>query len=495
MIIGNSDRIEDHRRALRVYQVFSYSCAEGTNCDALGRVVLGNRCNIRAISGRRISTDTLSNNLLSLSGEAGAGLLHRAAFARRMSAAATHRGGACAVYVDLDQIHAINELSGMEVGDLVILEIACLLGRLLPAGAIATHLSGDRYLAVLFGQTLEQASHWADRVCRAIAQLRLADLRVQITASLGVAALLDCRDAQGALAAAETACRVAKDRGRNRVEHFESGDNTIVRRHAEVRAASVVVEALERDEYVLHGQPIVNLKNPNSPVCYEILLRLPNDVSVGEYLQAAERYQILERLDRWVVEHVSRALAPDAALLNHAGVTFAVNVTGQALSQPSFADFVRSQMREQGLPPGLLDFEFTETAAVRNLNAAHRFIRQIADTGARVALDDFGTGLSSLALLKNLPVQGIKIDGSFVRDILMNPRSQALVTALVQIARQLRLETIAEFVECPVTAQHLKSIGVNLAQGYLYGRSRPLSLILAELRAAGARSAARAVLP
>ncbi len=423
------------------------------------------------------------------------GLLHRSAFDLEVASRCTHADCACAVYVDLDQIHAINELSGLDAGDCVIRETGRLLHTLLPAAnAIATHLSGDRYLAVLFAQTLNQASDWADGARRAIEQLEVADRRVHITASLGVAALPAAHDVRGALAAAETACRVAKDRGRNRVEIFESGDGTIMRRHAEVGAARVILEALEGDHYVLHGQPIVALNDAAAPVHYEILLRLRNDagelVSVGEYLQAAERYQILERLDRWVVERVLQTLAPEAGWLSRAGIAFAVNITGQALSQPSFADFVRMQITEHGLLAGVLDFEFTETAAVRNLAAAHRFIECIGDTGARIALDDFGTGLSSLALLKNLPVQRIKIDGCFIRDILVNRRSQALVAALVQIARQLGLETIAEFVENDATAQHLQSIGVTHAQGYLYGRARPLTNILAELREARVPTAA-----
>jgi EAL domain-containing protein (putative c-di-GMP-specific phosphodiesterase class I) len=281
---------------------------------------------------------------------------------------------------------------------------------------------------------------------------------------------------------------VAKERGRNRVEIYESGDGTIIRRHDELRASRVIIDALEGDRYVLYAQPIVALNDPMSPVYYEILLRLENAagefVSVGEYLDAAGRYQILERLDRWVVERVLQILAPDAQLLRQSGVGFSVNITGQALSQPSFADFVRTGIKRNRLPRGLLDFEFTETAAVRNLSVARRFVERMVDIGSRIALDDFGTGLSSLGLLKALPVQRIKIDGSFIRDILVNARSQAVVAAIVQIAGQLGLETVAEFVETTETAQHLRALGVTHAQGYLYGRARPLTDILAELRQA-----------
>jgi diguanylate cyclase (GGDEF)-like protein len=417
------------------------------------------------------------------------GLLRRSAFELEVASRCAHVLAACVVYADLDQIHAVNELSGFDAGDEVIRDIGRLLHSMLQsANGVATHLSGDRYVAVLFGQTLNQASDWGERVRQAVERLELPGRQTRVTLSLGVAAVSGEGDLHGALAAAETACRVAKDRGRNRVEIYESGDGTIVRRHAELGASRVIIDALEGNRYALYAQPIVPLNGPMSPVYYEILLRLQNVagefVSVGEYLRAAERYQILERLDRWVVERVLHTLAPDAALLRQSGVGFSVNITGQALSQPSFADFVRTGIKRNGLPRGLLDFEFTETAAVRNLGVTRRFVERIADVGSRIALDDFGTGLSSLGLLKALPVQRIKIDGSFIRDILVNPRSQALVAALVQIARQLGLETVAEFVETTETAQHLCSLGVTHAQGYLYGRARPLTDILADLRKA-----------
>ncbi|MFL6606325.1 MAG: EAL domain-containing protein [Steroidobacteraceae bacterium] len=412
------------------------------------------------------------------------GLLRLTAFEAEVAFRRAHPAPACVVYADLDQVHAINDLCGFHAGDEAIRKAGQLLRSLLVSGAgIAAHLSGDRYVAVLFGHTLNRAGDWAECLRQAIEHLELPD---QVTASLGVATLPESGELQHALAQAETACRVAKERGRNRVELYDSGDGTIIRRHAQVRASRRILEALEGSCYVLHAQPIVPLAVRSSPIHYEILLRLRAStgelVSVAEYLAAAERYHMLERLDRWVIAHVVRKLVPDAARLRQSGIRFAVNVTGQALSEPSFADFVRAQIKGNGLPAGLLDFEFTETAAVRNLNAARRFIGGVMDVGSRIALDDFGTGLSSLGLLKDLPVQRIKIDGHFIRDVLVNPHSEVLVAALVEIARRLGLETVAEFVESAQTAAHLQTLGVTYAQGYLYGRARPLDDILWELR-------------
>jgi EAL domain-containing protein (putative c-di-GMP-specific phosphodiesterase class I) len=190
---------------------------------------------------------------------------------------------------------------------------------------------------------------------------------------------------------------------------------------------------------------------------------------------------LLERLDSWVLERVLTVLAPSAQQLHDLGASFAVNITGQSLSQADFADFVRAKIKQHDIPPGLIDFELTETAAVRNLKATRRFISRMAEIGARVALDDFGTGLSSLMHLKDLDIHCIKIDGKFVRDVLSNARSRALIRALVQIADEIGLETVAEFVENADIAASVRELGVQFAQGYFYGRPGPLSDALRDL--------------
>ena len=375
------------------------------------------------------------------------------------------------VYADLDQLHAINEVAGFAAGDEVIRAVGRLWqSLLLPAGCIASRLSGDRYAAVLFNHTLNQARQWAETARAAIEALELRGRRSRITASLGVASLPRAGEFDHALAAAETACRAAKDRGRNRVEIYQSADASMMRRHEEVHESRIVLDALESDRFALHAMPIVTLAAPAGPTQYEILLRLQGVdgvfMSIGDYIRAAERYQLLERLDRWVVGPTLAILAPHAARLHGMGITFAINVTGLSLSEPEFADFVRSEVRRHSRPGARLAFDFTETADVRNLHATQRFVSRMTELGARVALDDFGTGLSSLVHLKELAVQQIKIDGQFVRDVTTDARSDALVRALVQIAENLGLETVAEFVESEAVAAHLKKLGVGHGQGF-----------------------------
>jgi diguanylate cyclase (GGDEF)-like protein len=414
------------------------------------------------------------------------GLLLRPAFEDEVAYRARSTDAACVVYANLDQVHVINELSGFGAGDLIIREVGRYWqSQLAPTGSIATHLSGDRFAAVLFGHTLNQARFWADQTREGVGQLDVSRMPSRVTASLGVAVLDDANAFQHALAAAETACRVAKERGRNRVELYVTGDHTVMRRHEEVRESREVLDALDNDNFTLYAQPILTFRDETAPRHYEILLRVRRAggdvVSIAGFLDAAERYQLLERLDRWVLARVLSMLAGSVDELQRIGASFAVNITGHSLSQPAFADHVRSEMKLHGIPSGMLHFELTETAAVRNLNATHRFISRMAEIGAHVALDDFGTGLSSLVHLKDLDVNRIKIDGKFVRDVLSNARSRALIRALVQIADELGLETVAEFVESEEIATSVRELGVQCAQGYFYGRPLPLSDALESL--------------
>ncbi len=421
--------------------------------------------------------------------DAGTGLLSWPAFEAELAANIRPRANTSVVYANLDQMHAINDMLGFGAGDEVIRRVGRLWHEQLPPqDAVATHLSGDRFAAVLFDHTLNQARSWCEQAREAIAALCFDDMQPGIKASFGVVAVPTGHPVQHALAAAETACRVAKDRGRNRVEIYDIGDHTMIRRHEAVRESRALIEALEGDRLALHAQSIVALAPQARPYHYEILVRIQDIdgefVSIAGFLDAAERYQVLERLDRWVVSNAVHALAPVAAQLRALGASFSLNVTGQSLSQPEFADFLRAEMKRHDIPPGLLDFELTEIAAARNLNATRRFIARMAEIGSRVALDDFGTGVSSLVHLKDLDVFRIKIDGKFVRDILHNARSRALIRALVQIADELGLDTVAEFVEDAAIASGVRDLGVHYAQGYFYSRARPLGDIVAELCAA-----------
>jgi diguanylate cyclase (GGDEF)-like protein len=423
------------------------------------------------------------------------GLPTRHAFEEHASLALARRPGAarCIVYADVDQVHVVNDLFGFAAGDEVLRDVGDAWREVpLPPGSCIARISGDRYVALLEDCTATRAAAWAEQARAAIASRpppqRCTGLR--ISASLGVAAVE--ASLEHALVAAQTACKAAKDRGRDRVETFSAADPSLVQRHDELRIYRDLMDAFENGRFRLYAQPIVPLWDPTRAPRYEILVRLldaqSQPVAPDRFLQAARRYQLLPQLDRWVVEETLRQLEPDAATLAHAGASFSVNVSEASLADAGFADYLAGRLRARGVPGAVLGLELAESAAIAQLAAAEQLIEAATRLGCPCAIDDFGTGVSSLAYLKSLPVGTLKIDGLFVRDLLTNPRSEAMVRAILQIARQLEVDTVAESVESTEVASHLAALGVTFGQGWAFAQPRPLEDVLAEaVRKAGGR--------
>ena len=423
------------------------------------------------------------------------GLLTRQAFEdnalRRLDA--DPRRPRCVVYGDMDRLHMINDLFGFARGDAILHSVAAIWHRsALPAGSLVSRLSGDRFVGLLDGFTLNQARSWAEklrtRICAITPPQECAG--VDVSASFGIAALSADHTLNHALAASETACKAAKDRGRNRVEVFADTDESLMQRHEDLRVFRDLVDALDTDRFVLFAQPLRPLTDPTRPTHYEILVRM-RDVSgslvlPGKFLSAATRYQLFTRMDQWVIQHTLDALKPHREFLRSTATMFWINLSGQSLAQPEFADYVRAAVREADLPAGSVGFEITENAAIGNLETAQRFMSRLRELGCSFALDDFGTGLSSLKYLKDLKVSMLKIDGSFIRDLLRDPRSDSLVRAVLRVAEELGLETTAECIESPETAVHLSGIGVTYGQGFELGRPGDLAMLLGQLAGAGA---------
>jgi EAL domain-containing protein (putative c-di-GMP-specific phosphodiesterase class I) len=309
------------------------------------------------------------------------------------------------------------------------------------------------------------------------------DKAVEISASFGVARVTDGKHPLShALAAAEIACKAAKDRGRNRVETYEDSDQSIVRRYTDLTLVGTLRNALARDLFRLEAQPIVPLNGTISGPKFELLLRMQDDagqaLSPEKFLSAAERYQMAPAIDRWVVRRALQMLAPHAAALERRGACFAVNISGQSLGDQDFAAFLEGTLRESGLSSSLMSFEVTETAAVANIFRAEALIRRLRELGFDVALDDFGRGLSSLTYLKTLPVTFLKIDGGFVRDVAADDRAHAMLSAIVGLARAMRLRTVAECVESELIRNITRALGVDFGQGFSVGRPTPLEQVI-----------------
>jgi diguanylate cyclase (GGDEF)-like protein len=417
------------------------------------------------------------------------GLLTRPAFEKRaqvMLTPAGAAGGHCVIYMDIDRLHVLNENLGMHVGDEVIVRVAEVIRRNLTPRMLAARISGDRFAVFVADATIDASQTIAENLRLGLEQLGFVagGKPVDVSASFGVARVVESKHPLShALAAAEIACKAAKDRGRDRVETYEDSDQSIVRRYTDVTLVGTLRYALAQDRFRLEGQAIVPLSGAPPGAKYELLLRMTDEagqsISPDKFLSAAERYQLAPAIDRWVVRRVLQTLSPRAARLERIGACFAVNISGQSVGDQEFCSFLESTLRESALPPSLLSFELTETAAVANIVRAESLMRRLRELGFDVALDDFGRGLSSLTYLKTLPVTCLKIDGSFVRDVVGDERSQAMLSAIVQLARAMGLSTVAECVESDAIREITARLGVEYGQGFSIERPKPLDQVIA----------------
>jgi diguanylate cyclase (GGDEF)-like protein len=419
------------------------------------------------------------------------GLLTRPAFEKRANAILTPQAmqkDNCVIYIDIDRLHVLNENLGMHVGDAVIVRVAEVIRQSLAPRMLASRISGDRFAIFVPESSIDTTHEIADNLRRSFERLGFLRERqqVEVTASLGVANVVEGNHPLShALASAEIACKAAKDRGRNRVETYFDGDQSIVRRYTDLTLIGTVRSALLDHRFRLEAQIVVPFNDAPATPKFELLLRMSDEkgesVPPEKFLSAAERYQIAPAIDRWVVRHAIELLAPHAARLHRMQACFAVNISGQSLGDADFAVFMDTALRSSKLPRGLLSFEVTETAAVANIVRAEALIRRLRDLGSDVALDDFGRGLSSLTYLKTLPVTHLKIDGIFVRDVVTDDRSQAMLSAIVQLARAMKLKTVAECVESEAIWQATRALGVDYGQGFFIGRPTPLEQVLGTL--------------
>jgi diguanylate cyclase (GGDEF)-like protein len=391
------------------------------------------------------------------------------------------------LYGDIDRLHLVNDLAGFSEGDRVIARCGVAIRRaLIGADSFACRLSGDRFTVFLPHMNLAQARQLGESICREVSAGLVSSDQPDhpVSMSWGAVAVavadlhLDHR-----IAEAEIACKTAKDRGRGRVEVYQDSDQSMIRRHDEIGLIGSVREALRNERIVVFAQPITPLINQNLPTTYELLVRIVdakgNIVEAADFMSAATRYQILPEIDRAVVERAFEQLSKNPGA--HGPLRVSINLSGPTVSDPEFLEWLLSSMAKYGIDGTCLAFEITEAAAAANLSQVQQFIRRMTSHGVRFALDDFGTGVSSLAYLKNLEINTIKLDGSYVRDVLTNPRSQALVRAIVQLAEAMGITTVAEYVESNGVRDRLAALGIQFGQGFALGRPGPLGDVLAAL--------------
>jgi diguanylate cyclase (GGDEF)-like protein len=428
--------------------------------------------------------------LLSLPADPVTGLIARAGIEKLVSwrlNALGEQAESSVLYGDIDQLHEINDVVGFEAGDRAIAIVAhAIAAALANEDAVLSRLSGDRFAVFLPDCPLPKAQQLADRLRDAVhsRSLTVGEETIPLSICFGAALLGQGeRSFDHALAAAEVACKGGKERGRNRVEIYHVSDTSITRRRDDISIVRRLRSALEQGRYQIFGQPIASLLTPDSVHRYEMLLRIIDEkgrlVLPAHFMSSAMRYQLLPQIDRCVVLDVLNHLRAASARPGFKPLHVSINLSGPTIGEDAFLDWLQMQLDESGVKGDWLTFELTETAAVGNMEHAQTLMSTLGARGCRFALDDFGTGLSSLTHLKNLQFSSLKIDGSFIRDILHNERSQALVRAVAQLAGAMGMETIAEYVETPEICMRLIELEVQFGQGYAIGKPRPLNGILA----------------
>jgi diguanylate cyclase (GGDEF)-like protein len=393
------------------------------------------------------------------------------------------------IYLDVDHMHVANELHGFELGNELIVRVAEVLAApSLPEEALAGRISGDRFAVILPKTTCAEAVTIAQRLQAAVSRLRIGPSKevFDISISCGVSGLLPMPEGLArAIAAAELACKTAKARGRNRVEVYAIEDGSMMRRHRDALAVGQLRSALKADRLLLYAQRVAPLLDPSLPGGYEILLRLREVdgslVGPGPLIEAAQRYQILPSIDRWVVQRALQMLGPYRSMLRTRGLGMSINVSGQSIGDETFIQQFIQLLKQANLPRDCVSIELTEQAAITNLANAKQMVARMSALGCTLALDDFGTGANSLTYMKALQVSRVKIDGSFVRDLLSDRNSQATVRAVVELAKSLGIPTVAEYVESDEIAREVRRLGVDYGQGYALGKPEPLSKLLESL--------------
>ena len=409
------------------------------------------------------------------------GLVNRREFEARLERAlksAKAREASYALcYIDLDRFKIVNDTCGHSAGDALLGQVGALLKSKVRWRDTLARLGGDEFAVLLESCSLDEAMRTAEVLREAVRNFRFTweDRVFRLGASIGVVPIAaDNEDVASILSAADSACAAAKEAGRNRVHSFAENDIELMRRRREMQWAARINAALEEGRFELFRMHIQPLQRQETGAHYELLLRLKDEngriVAPNDFIAAAERYGITPAIDRWVIENAFRWLVSEADEREKL-MMCSINLSGQSLGDDKFLPFVIEQFHRSGLDASKICFEITETAAVASFSQANRFIQALKELGCKFALDDFGTGLSSFGYLKHFPVDFLKIDGSFVREILRDPIDREMVRSINEIGHLTGKQTIAEFAENAEIIQMLTSLGVDYAQGY--GVSQP----------------------
>jgi diguanylate cyclase (GGDEF)-like protein/PAS domain S-box-containing protein len=417
------------------------------------------------------------------------GLVNRREFERRlqeaMDSAQTENLAHALCYLDLDRFKVVNDTCGHTAGDNMLREVASLIKEAVRDSDTVGRLGGDEFALLLVGCPLEKARQIADDVVRSVNDYRFVwkDKIFSIGVSIG---LLEIGQGSGAIEdimnSADSACYVAKKQGGLHVHVYSAREEASARHSGEIHWLQKLQGALRDNKFELYYQPIVHaraggLRGP----AIEVFVRLEGEngqpsAPPAEFIRAAERYRLMPHVDRWVVQTVLSALGRGGLKLP-VGRSVAINIAGQTLGDSDFLEFVVDCFDHTGATPGDICFEVTESSVVANLDHAHRFIAVLHGMGCEFALDDFGSGLSSFSTLRTLPMDYLKIDGSFINNLAGDAVNQAMVTAMIELSRSLNFRVVAEQVEDQQSLDTVTGMGIDFVQGFVIARPQPLSVV------------------
>jgi diguanylate cyclase (GGDEF)-like protein/PAS domain S-box-containing protein len=416
------------------------------------------------------------------------GLINRREFEQRLEEALTIARQENQVhalcYMDLDQFKIVNDTCGHIAGDELLRQVTMLLQEQIRKTDTLARLGGDEFGVLLTQCPLDQAIAIGNTLREKVQAFRFIwqGNSFAIGVSIGLVEIkADSENLANLLIAADTACYAAKNNGRNRIHVFQRDDHELLQHQGEIRWVNRLTRALEDDRFVLQGELMASISSTEShEEHYEVLLRLQDEegelVCPMAFIPAAERYNLMVQIDRWVIKKIfsNWASLQNKRLNQTHPIVYAINLSGSSINDDQFTDFLHQQFALYKVPPELICFEITETVAIANLTKASLFIDQLQQLGCRFALDDFGSGMSSFAYLKNLPVNYLKIDGGFIKNMVNDPVDYAMVEAINHIGHVMAIKTIAEWVEDDAILERVKALGIDYAQGYAMGQTRHL---------------------
>ena len=401
---------------------------------------------------------------------------------RMIESARSHGHTHSFCYMDLDQFKIINDTFGHAAGDELLRQLCGLIQRSIRSRDTLARLGGDEFGLLMEHCQMDDALKMAESLRNSINEFRFIwnDKVLGVGVSMGIVAIDDnSGTSDDLMKAADSACYMAKDQGRNRIRVYAETDKDTRIRRSQMQWAAKIKEALQGDQLYLVAQPIEELgSRKQEKSFYELLLRISDDkgnlVSALAMLLAAERFGLITKIDEWVFEKACSSILSDPVQLEKTSLC-SINLSGQSITDMEFLEFVEDTVERFRIPPGKICFEITETSAISNFSNASKFMERLRSRGFYFALDDFGTGLSSFSYLKKLPVDYIKIDGAFIRDIHTDPTNMALVKSINELGHVFGKRTIAEYVESPKLLEVVRSIGIDFAQGYCIGMPETIS--------------------